>query len=537
MFKTFFQVLALSILGFVSHPSPTSFAQDQAPNSARFGRYLGVLKHAQIEQDQLVKLDFIVSRQTGSELQLIAILNVYFGDYNSSEYISYHFDKVTYNILTGTMVFDQPDQEITVVTDRFAGGSFEGHLRSTSSGSIGTLVMQQEGIAKPERPLVQNLWGEYQAFCDGKQRIIQIQTHRSSNDSSRMGNPFGSYEVSAQIAENDPKSCLNSKFCVVSTYTAGSYNYFQGNLDLSGSFDHQNCHVATDGLTCGSCNFARISKDGAKSSEYTYPIHAKPTTTDGAIDDDESDPAAETPAAQLGGHYYGYVFHERLGIYQAVSLNLVTYQKSADDGRPALYVSGVSSMYFGGFQSLEAVTTRFNEREFPLLSPQIVLENIAGDADAIVQITQLGNGKAKGVWNSLLFGRVGTFELVQGKMPEPPLGTTVMPSIGGLYMNNDWSLDLRVVRESSPISTVNPFFPLNFKGAFRLINISANMKISDGSYDFYTGKVTFFLDDDSLFSGYRSGTAELHLKRPTPGSFRPLLPHAPYVFKKVSPSK
>ena len=48
----------------------------QAQPSSQFGRYLGVLKHSQVDQDQLAKLDFIVNRQNSSEFKLIAVLSL-----------------------------------------------------------------------------------------------------------------------------------------------------------------------------------------------------------------------------------------------------------------------------------------------------------------------------------------------------------------------------------------------------------------------------------------------------------------------------
>ena len=505
----------------------TAVAQTQ------FGRYLGTLQHSQIEQDQLAKLDFVVARQSSSEFRLIAVLTLYFGDYSSKEYVSYHFDSVTYNVLTGSLVFDQPDQDITLVADHFANGRFEGRVRATSAGDVGTIKMSLDSSVAPTRPLVQPLWGEYRGVCDEVTTVLQIQTHRSNGDAGRMGNPFGTFETSAQLAEVTPGGCGDTSLCVARVYDSGSYNYFAGKLDLLGRSRNLSCDVTSTGLRCENCALRRTSGESAAAGVQAFPIHAGGYSS--VPQPGGSEPAAKSEVTQLSGTYSGYLFHELLGVYQAVSLNIVTYQKPSADGTPALVISAVSSMYFGGHESVEYINQRFNEKEYPLLAPQIVLERLDSDVDTTIQLTELGNGRARGIWYSTLFGRVGTFELSNTSIPAPPAGATVMAKIGGRYQGGGWDLDLRVVRESTPPNTVNPFYPLNFKGAFRLQDITPNIRIADGVFDFYTGKLGMRLENESLFSGFRLNNNQLALKRPTPGIIRPLTPHRMQIFEKVAP--
>lgn len=130
----------------------------------------------------------------------------------------------------------------------------------------------------------------------------------------------------------------------------------------------------------------------------------------------------------------------------------------------------------------------------------------------------------------------GSFELTHGESPPtPPVDAPIMGPLTGIYKSGGWDLDLRVVRESTPINSVNPFYPLNFKGAFQLRDITANIKIANGAYDFYTGKLGLRLEDETMFTGFRPDNMHLSFKRPTPGVIRPLTPHQPQSFLKVSP--
>lgn len=518
--------LVFFLLGVILCMAQSVNAQSQ------FDRYTGVLSQSEIEQDQLVKLDFIVDRQSSQEFKLIAVLSLYFGDFESNEYVTYHFDNVVYNVLTGTLVFDQPDQDLSLIVDNFAQGRLTGQLRSSVAGAVGRIELAQNTKANPSRPLVQPLWGEYRGSCDDIGTVLQIQTSRTSGDSTRMGNPFGTFETTAQLAEVTPTGCGgNPTLCVMRTYDTGSYNFFSGQLDLIGRSRNLNCTVKTDGLDCNSCILKRTSGEGVSAGPKDFRIFNggfSQTPSAG-----RSEPATSATDTQLSGEYKGYLFHEKLGIYQAVSLDLATYQAPGSQGGQALFVSAASVAYFGDHESNEFVSQRFNQKEFPLLSPQIVLERLDGDVDTVIQITQLGNGKARGVWYSILFGRVGTFELNKTGLPVIPTDAVVMGPLSGFYDGQDnWKLELRVIRDSTPVNTVNPFYPLNFKGAFRLHQITPNIRIDSGSFDFYTGKISMTLEGGSLFTGYRNGQDSFALKRPTPGIIRPLSSHKFMNFKR-----
>ncbi len=100
--KQGYKLIVLSLLCFAGS---VGFGKEEPA----FGRYIGVLKHEKLGKEQLAKLDFIVSRTSENELELKAILTLHFGDFKSGEYVSYHYDKVRYNVLTGSMVFENKE--------------------------------------------------------------------------------------------------------------------------------------------------------------------------------------------------------------------------------------------------------------------------------------------------------------------------------------------------------------------------------------------------------------------------------------------
>jgi len=84
-----------------------SFICCEVSLSATFERFIGVLRHEKIQRDQLAKLDFILARSDENKLEMSAILTLHFGDFESREYISYHFHKVHHFLIDQTFTFAQ----------------------------------------------------------------------------------------------------------------------------------------------------------------------------------------------------------------------------------------------------------------------------------------------------------------------------------------------------------------------------------------------------------------------------------------------
>lgn len=517
----------LIFLCFLATNASMALAQE------RFGQYVGKLENAKLNREQLVKLDLIPSRQTGNDLKLIALLSVYFGDFNSTEYVTYHFDDVKFNLLTGTLVFDQPDQDVTVIVAKFQNGEFEGTFRSSVAGNIGKLTLKRGFATTIAKPLVEPLWGEYRGSCQGTTGILQIETMRSSEDTSRVGNPFGTYDIRAQLAEVNPAACLEgSGACVMHTYESGTYDYFTGDVQLYGINRTLNCKTSANGLDCNGCAYTRKSNEASSGNYFEAPHVEKSfgeeAGTSAVISDGENSDG-------IAGQYTGYIYHERLGTYQKASLNIVAYQApNTGNSGTQLMMSAVGTVYFGNANP-ESISYKFSERTYDLLSSQLVFERLSGDTDAVVQVTSIGKGVVKGVWHSMLYGRVGEFIMKKNDPVTLPSGAKLMDGIGGRYVSTSWLLDLKVARESTPINTRNPFFPLNFKGFARIPNLTANKKIIGGSYDYYTGKIAILVDDDSVFAGVRTSNTYFMLKHPTPATFRPIAPHAMQKFHLIEP--
>jgi len=505
-----------------------------------FARYVGVLRHESPNRDQLAKLDFIASRGDNNQLELMAILTLHFGDYRSGEYVSYHFDTVKYTLLNGTLVFDHPGQDMTIKVESFDGRSIKGSVRSRlGAGDRMTLSLTRDEDAKPLLPLIQPLQGQYEATCDGVRKRLQIQTFRSTLNVAETANPFAAYEVRAQLGEYGSGLCMASKMpCTVAIFDEGSYNFFHSQVVLAGDHRTLTCQATADGLDCGACRFKRIPGELPEK-----PVLRPPQTPAGFVKagatrwgEPGEGPALKGVATAIDGEYSGYLHHEYLDQYQSANLSLVTSQGvGADAG--TLRISPVASLKFGEGDSHEFITYKFNERSYPLVSVEkekmLLFQRTETDTDAVLQITSLSDGKLKGVWYSLLFGRVGTFELSKNDLPALPTDAKRMGPVGGWYENATWDIELIARPAESPRNTSNPFFPLHFTGfIYDKDGIRPKERIGGGTYDFYSGKISVsWKSDPRAFVGFRNVPNRMTLGLSSRVIGTPLQPIHPQLYR------
>ncbi len=490
---------------------------DTLPSNNVFRRYVGILHHDDLKRDQLAKIDFILSRETGNKLELMAVLTLHFGDFKSKEYVAYHFDNVQYNLITQTLVFDQPEADVSVKITSFGSGKLEGELRSNFSGNVGKLVLSQDTSAAPQYPLIEPISGEYEGKCLSYPSRLQLLTYRSTDDTARIGNPFATYRVRGELGQNQGEKFCGlfgpKGYCIAAYFEQGSYNFFKKHLVLNGPKQNLVCTVDQGTLTCGQdCQFRRVS------DEMTGPLTLSPPVSQSLLSNPPpNNPAIKVPVESIQGEYSGYVHHEYLNTYQAAKINIMTYQGNGSSPEaPKLQLSAIASLFFGGFQSAEAISYRFATRPYPnpLTETQFVFRRSENDVDAILQVTEFGDGVVKGVWNSILFGRVGSFELRKdGQATLPPQAKKMGP-ISGMFEGNQWDLNLVIGLGKTPPNTENPFFPLSFAGWALFREAGTPATITSGSYDFYTGKLGFENGEKSVFIGTREETkGMLRLKK------------------------
>jgi len=464
----------------------SAFVSVCAIASTPAGEYVGTLHHDSLGRDQLAKLDLISSRDTAGNPELIGILTLWFGDFSNHEYISFHFEDVDYDPGQGQLILDQADQSVTVLSTAFDGTTVDAELRNVWTTEISHLHLVRDGVAHPTAPLIEPVEGRYQASCEGANQLMDLRVYRYTDDTTKIGHSFSSYNVVGEFAELENGIDGTPIYSISDIVTGASYNFFNGQLDLGRRVPKQPelCQVHVGGMKCGSCDFMRIS------SEMGGPAALAPI---GAPDPFGVPPApllAPTAGkvAVQAGEYQGYLHHEFLDEYQYASVSLLVYPVPGGNG--AVRTSAMGRLYFGGASSPEFIIYRFNEVDYGTKQPAVILlKNKEADYDAIGQVTQITEHELKGVWYSRLYGRVGTFDLRNDGLPQLPSGVKMMRALRSVWESTDWDLQIETQQGKTPINTDNPFFPNVLDGSMTLRGNSAADHISDGSYDFYTGRI------------------------------------------------
>jgi len=481
----------------------------QGADSTAFGRYVGTLTHDRLGSEQLVKLDFVVGQNDGNKIDLKAVLTLHFGDFTSGEYVSYHFDRVQYDLLLGKLIFDQPEEDVTITSSKFSQGELIADFRSSALGKVGVLKLRQSQPAQPSLPIVEPLNGEYEGVCKSERVRLQLHTLRSVEDSSRVGNPFGAFDIKGQYGVVNDSLCMGmdpKRACQRFAIKNGSYQFFSGELTLVGDFESLNCKVTSAGLECANgCTLKRVSPEN-KSRVFSPPQAAPAFSSENGT--------AGVAGTSLAGEYRGFLHHEYLNRYQPAQITVVTYQESKG-AEKVLRISVGASLSFGATFANETLTYRFEPRDFPspLVQPRFILSRLGDDVDAFLKVTAIGNGVIRGEWHSLIFGRVGTFEVRKSELSAVtiPANALTFTPLSGNYDEQSYQMQLKVFQNRTPPNTENPFFPLDIGGWMRLKSGGARENILGGSYDFYTGKVGLRWKDDRWIIGRRNGEQHLDL--------------------------
>src|SRR5690606_6429125 len=161
------------------------------------------------------------------------------------------------------------------------------------------------------------------------------------------------------------------------------------------------------------------------------------------------------PVLGVEGDYKGFFHHERLDLYQYGAVNILTYPDPAGGG--ALRMSAAARLSFGGKDSPEVLTYRFQPKDYDILGQTFTFENPADKGCGILRFESLRQGTMTGIWYSRHHGRIGTFKLMRDGDLDLPDGTAVMKSLGGHYESETFTMEVGVHRGPNGAGSANPY--------------------------------------------------------------------------------
>lgn len=477
-----------------------------------FGRYLGVLRHERMAQDQLARLDFITDQDTGDTVKLRATLILYFGDYNSDEYASYDYRQITYHRQSGALVFDSADREVHFVVNSFDGQQLNADLR-TGNGVVGRLILSQSSEVQVERPLVQKIWGEYRGVCGGVGQRFQVQSSPSHPIATNRTDPFAPFIVMAQLGDNGGAGCpLGASTCVTRVFHDADYDIFAGHIDFHGPYGSMACNVDEVGITCGECRYKRSSNETVRSGAITLPI-SKPEWT--------IKPGAPASSQAIDGVYRGYVHLEHRDIYQAMTIAVTTYSQNGET-----MVSIISSLRFGGHTDTDqSINTKFDPRPLSTLAAEPVFDRDDNSTDMILKVRKIADGVVEGDWYSRRYGFVGSFILTSHGTVELKYPEKIDSKLSGKFSDGKLSIDMIVAMSDREINSKDPFSPLTIQGNLWYVDMTPRKPFTETAFDPFTGKFSIETDEPGgAYIGQRTKTG-LRLKLPNQGIMRPMQSH------------
>jgi hypothetical protein len=232
-------------------------------------------------------------------------------------------------------------------------------------------------------------------------------------------------------------------------------------------------------------------------------------------------------AELLDGKFSGYLHHEELDRYQAVTLNVVASVSTENPHNPnKIFVSGTAVLHFGEPALGQLVAQRYEPRSF-YLRPGFALN--APGTDSFLMIEEWKQGYIRGIWYSQAFGRVGTVELVKGELPRLSAGAKKIPAWQGEFSRN-FSADGKSKRWFSVLSASQPAERLSstvsFMGSYQaLVSLTPIEPMERGAFDPYTGALGW-----SFSPKERGGLSVASGKLGDDGSLEMHWPPAPNVF-------
>lgn len=126
------------------------------------GEYGGVLFHEGKSLYQFGQITFTTSVKPPEGLKVVASVRIIYGTWNSTEYLTYRFDPVQFNPMTGQIVLKSDTTDV-IISGYWSKGELNGEWYSTYTGRMGKIAFKKGDTPGPQAGSVLDaLKGTYQ---------------------------------------------------------------------------------------------------------------------------------------------------------------------------------------------------------------------------------------------------------------------------------------------------------------------------------------------------------------------------------------
>lgn len=216
------------------------------------GLYKAVLYHEDTNFYQYARIT-LRTVNPGGQMKISANVKVFFGEADSTEYLTYEFDEVPLNILTRQLAIKNEDNDVSMV-GLLRNGQIQGDWFSTLVGRVGRFVAQRDTYPEiqGEAQLVEPLSGYYRGSLENTNEESNLpekvtfsfvttqensdgapSLHISGNTRFYLGE-FGSLEY-VEVEFDDIQFNFYNRFLTSKTKEYGLT--FKGTIETDGTFD------------------------------------------------------------------------------------------------------------------------------------------------------------------------------------------------------------------------------------------------------------------------------------------------------------
>ena len=503
----------------------SSFATALAAGEFKQGRYVGYIQlDDNNEKVAVVVNTFMVQPEDFTAFPTLnAIFTLYLGGYGSPEYITETFEDIRYDFNSGQLALDEPanDLVITAEIQNPQRPTVSGQVWIRSAAKSGTISVVFE-TDEPDSPITEpevadgfmtSLRGEYEGFCGEQHAKMQLTSGKGLDSADPSSHGLNGYAITAKLAFDEPGVCGDlfpdePVWCVSRSYESGTYNFFSNSLTLESARGGTTCSLANGRLQCGvrmldvtlACDLNKTDQSTLPYRAFVREFNVRATAEQRLPLPAPAPPQHAALVQALKGQFLGYLHHEGTNRYQPFKLNVIpTVSTVNPHNENEIFVSTTAVTYFGRMMGQTFWAQQLEKRSF-YLRPGFTLES--PNTDGFLQIEDWRQGYIKAVWYSHGFGRVGTVQLVKAtSLPELPPEAAVVGSIAGEFQGppvadngfNWWFKTLVPTQLAGRDHTTFSFF-----GTTQLSGgIIVPIPIAEGTYDPYTGAVSWLTDEES----------------------------------------
>jgi len=502
----------------------TALAQhDHSMMGPKPGKYFGYIKLEGLNSKIPASLDLVVVQDDKEYVHLRGIFKIMLGGFQSFEYVTQFYEKVSYSWVRQELTFENDQRELTLANGRVHMMNMKlmimGNFRSSAGGVTGkvTLVHYPDSETRPpERlqstifpglPVLPALTGSYKGTCEEEDYELQLEATKWQGTGGFSTNPLVGYMIRGRLGKRSQQVCgENDRYCVERSFTDGSYNLYRGQLELTGRLKNLRCSVHNINIQCGPCRFAKdLSISESVDKDKSFKMFER--EIDIGLGKNETLPNFPEPN-DLKGNFIGVLHHEATNSYQHLKINVNAFKYTDRPNRPeTLYVSANAWLYFGNPDSSnEFIGYKFDQRPYLDTAPNFLFE---GGGDTFMKVKSWSSTAIVGEWYSKVFGKVGTVQLIRSETFLDIDISKLLPGLSGRYLGPLWSIDL-TVRGNSNDFNEGGFYPLRVAGVARITDLTASQPITSGIFDFYTNTAAIELNGKRVSVGHLD-TRGLHL--------------------------